>query len=155
MGIIDRLGDVLRSYLHGEDEPSSYGPARPGYGDPDLDAAYEELNDFLGGAAGSGRSGSTGRSENNGAGGFRSAGQGFAGKVPSVPESLKGDFAELGLPPGSSPGDCKSAYKRLLKLHHPDRHAGHKENMRKATEKSARINAAYDRIRRWQETGSL
>jgi curved DNA-binding protein CbpA len=46
--------------------------------------------------------------------------------------------------------ECKAAYKKLLKLHHPDRHAGHTGNMKKATEKSARINAAYDRIEKWR-----
>jgi curved DNA-binding protein CbpA len=70
-----------------------------------------------------------------------------------VPESLRPDFAELGVPFGASAEDCKAVYKNLLKIHHPDRHAGHAENMRKATEKSARINAAYDRINKWRETG--
>jgi curved DNA-binding protein CbpA len=45
------------------------------------------------------------------------------------------------------------AYKKLLKIHHPDRHAGHPGNMKKATEKSARINAAYQKIEHWRETG--
>jgi curved DNA-binding protein CbpA len=67
---------------------------------------------------------------------------------------LRGDFAELGLPFDASEEDCKQAYKKLLKIHHPDRHAGHEGNMKKATEKSARINAAYDRIQRWREGGS-
>jgi DnaJ-class molecular chaperone len=69
------------------------------------------------------------------------------------PESLRSDFEELGLAFGASADACKAAYKKLLKLHHPDRHAGHEGNMRKATAKSARINAAYDRIERWRETG--
>jgi len=40
-------------------------------------------------------------------------------------------------------------------VHHPDRHAGHPGNMKKATEKSARINAAHQRIERWRETGKV
>ncbi|MDR0568327.1 MAG: J domain-containing protein [Spirochaetaceae bacterium] len=66
---------------------------------------------------------------------------------------MKRDFAELGLSPGASQEECKAAYKKLLKIHHPDRHAGHSENMRKATEKSARINTAFDRIEHWRQTG--
>jgi curved DNA-binding protein CbpA len=70
-----------------------------------------------------------------------------------MPETLRSDFAELGLPFGASADECKQAYKRLLKQHHPDRHGGHPENMKKATEKAARINAAFDRIERWRKTG--
>jgi DnaJ-domain-containing protein 1 len=144
VGILDRLGDVIRSYLN------DAGPGqRPASGkrfvDPDLEAAYEELDDFLdGGKAGS-------KADKHGRPGFRGSG-GNAGRV-TPPESLRRDFAELGLSFGASADECKAAYKKLLKLHHPDRHAGHEGNMRKATATSARINAAYDRIERWRATG--
>jgi DnaJ-domain-containing protein 1 len=143
MGIFDRLGDVIRSYLN--DAGPSRRPFPGGRSvDPDLEAAYEELDDFLGSEkAGSDRerssAGKGGRGENTGWG--------------TPPESLRRDFEELGLAFGASADACKAAYKKLLKLHHPDRHAGHEGNMRKATAKSARINAAFDRIARWRETG--
>jgi DnaJ-class molecular chaperone len=73
--------------------------------------------------------------------------------APGIPEALRGDFAELGVSFGASAEECKAAYKKLLKVHHPDRHAGHEGNMKKATEKSSRINAAYQRIERWRDTG--
>ncbi|MDR2209856.1 MAG: J domain-containing protein [Spirochaetaceae bacterium] len=63
---------------------------------------------------------------------------------------MRPDFAELGLPFGAGADECKAAYRRLLKLHHPDRHAGHQGNMEKATKKMAKINAAYDRIEKWR-----
>lgn len=188
MGVFDRLGDVIKSYLNDEDE-KIFGRSSRGHqrgGDPDLDAAFDELNDFLGGdSAGSGGGDSGGArrdrwrgivdeepegkyrrqdgagggagSAKGGAGGTRGAGgaYGTAGAAGqgTPPEALRQDFAELGLSPGASAEECKAAYKRLLKIHHPDRHAGHAGNMKKATEKSARINAAYDRIVRWRETG--
>jgi DnaJ-domain-containing protein 1 len=145
MGIWDRLGDVIKSYLNdGDSGGSKHGQAEgTRYGDPDLDAAFEELNEFLG-------SGSThGTSDWDSTFARESGGAGKSGEVP--PESLRTDFAELGLPFGAPDKDCKQAYKQLLKKHHPDRHAGHEGNMKKATEKSARINAAYDRIQRWRE----
>jgi hypothetical protein len=174
MGIFDRLGDVIKSYLNDEDS-RLFGSSsrRETYGDPDLEAAFEELNDYLGsgseqkagkfsdpgagdwGSAGNRREG--GNSRNTGGsfrgkeGNFRDAGR--SARRGRIPESLRGDFEELGLPLGASSEDCKAAYKRLLKLHHPDRHAGHPGNMKKATEKSARINAAYDRIEKWRATG--
>ncbi|MDR2738983.1 MAG: J domain-containing protein [Treponema sp.] len=143
VGIFDRLGDVIRSYLN---DTGSGASDRRRYADPDLDAAYEELDGFLGGAShGSGRRDSWEKRFGQGNGPGGNAG------VP--PESLRADFEALGLPFGASAGECKAAYKKLLKLHHPDRHAGHEGNMKKATAKSARINAAYDRIEKWREAG--
>ena len=117
-----------------------------------MEAAYEELDDFLSG----GKAGFTAKSASTGRDGRpHSRGNSLGGNAGRVtpPESLRRAFDELGLAFGASADDCKAAYKRLLKLHHPDRHAGHEGNMRKATAKSARINAAYDRIEQWRETG--
>jgi DnaJ-domain-containing protein 1 len=148
MGIWDRLGDVIRSYLtEGGDGSRGGTPGRGLPRDPDLEAAYEELDEFLSGPGGASpfrKSSSRGTgAPPPGAGGGRP----FTAPIPG---EIRRDFAELGLEPGASPEDCKAAYKRLLKVHHPDRHAGHPGNLKKATEKSARINAAYDRIEKWR-----
>jgi DnaJ-domain-containing protein 1 len=153
VGIFDRLGDVIKSYLNDEDgRPRSRG------GDPDMEEAEAELESFLrgGGARAGGRGGGAetggrdwdrGRSAEKG----RRADEGRRTGGPATPpEELRPDFAELGLPFGAGSEECKAAYRRLLKLHHPDRHAGHEGNRKKATEKSARINAAYDRIEKWR-----
>ncbi|MDR2402841.1 MAG: J domain-containing protein [Spirochaetaceae bacterium] len=182
MGIFDRLGDILRSYLNDEDERifgKSSGKRR--YDDPDLDAAFDELNDFLkdgqgreenpwgaseerkfrdGGGRDTGawesrfygtHTGSTHRAGSH-ANGYTG---GTSGEKSGIPESLRPDFAELGVPFGAGAETCKGAYKRLLKVHHPDRHAGHAGNMKKATEKTSRINAAFDRIERWRTSGRV
>jgi hypothetical protein len=138
MGIIDRLGNVIRSYLNDDEwRGASGGEFRRENRraeDPDLQAAYAELDEFL--------KGSPRRDEGG-------AGRTVSRNMP--PESLRPDFAELELPFGAAEEDCRAAYKRLLKLHHPDRHAGHQGIMDKATRKMARINAAYDRIKIWRE----
>ena len=147
MGIWSRLGTVIKSYLDDQDSKlfgnngGSDSPFRSTRrpGDPDLDAAFEELNDYLN-RTGSGN-GAASREEPN-----KSADSGGA-KLP--PEELRPDFAELGVPFGAAMEECKTAYKKLLKIHHPDRHTGHEGNFKKATEKSARINAAWDRIEKW------
>jgi DnaJ-domain-containing protein 1 len=159
MGIFDRLGDVLKSYLNDEDR-RIFGPSRDSgapFSDPDVKAAYEELDELLGHSrdnrndTGGGRAWESPGSD-SGRGARREAG-GSSGRrraAAGPPEELRPDFAELGLPFGASAGECKAAYKKLLNIHHPDRHAGHSGNMKKATEKSARINAAYDRIEKWR-----
>jgi DnaJ-domain-containing protein 1 len=154
MGVFDRLGDVIRSYLNdtgpgpaagSETKVSSAGRR---YADPDLDAAYEELDDFL--------AGKRTKADEEGNASYGSTKAGNAGN-PVPPESLRRDFDELGVPFGAPADACKAAYKKLLKIHHPDRHAaegpGHEGNGQKATDKSARINTAYDRIEKWRETG--
>jgi DnaJ-domain-containing protein 1 len=145
MGIFDRLGDVLKSYLNDDDERifgrSSGGDRR--HIDPDLDEAFDELNDFLRG----GPKRPEGKPREPGG---RPPFGGREGGKTAVPEFLRGDFAELGVPFGAGAETCKGAYKKLLKIHHPDRHAGHSGNMKKATEKTARINAAFDRIEKWR-----
>jgi len=130
MGIWERLGNVIKSYLN-DDDQDLFGRDTPkGRGDPDLDAAYEELDDFL-------------RGDNN-------ESRGTAGKRRRpIPEELKADFAELGLSPDASAEECKAAYKKLLKIHHPDRHTGNPEDLKKATEKTARVNDAYNHLAHW------
>jgi DnaJ-class molecular chaperone len=151
MGLFERLGDMIRGYLN---EDAGFGGASRGGGkdDPDVEAAFEELEEFLGRRMESG-GGETawGKARRQAPG--ENPGAAFKRKTPAVPESLRKDFSELGLPFGASAEECKTAYKKLLKIHHPDRHAGHEQNIRKATEKSARINAAFDRIARWRMTG--
>ncbi|MDR2370306.1 MAG: J domain-containing protein [Treponema sp.] len=129
MGIFDRLGGVIKSYLNAEDE--RIFDRRFQSEDPDVNAAFDELNDYL----------------NRGKGPNPRAER----RAAPLPESVRADFAELGLPPGASGAECRDAYKKLLKIHHPDRHANHPGNFKKATEKTARINAAYDRIEEWRK----
>ncbi len=142
----DRLGDILKNFLD-EDQSIPHSARRNAspYADPDLRSAYEELDEFLNPRRAHVRE-ETPEEEQ-----ARSRRQTFAGKP--VPEALRADFTELGVAFGASEDACKTAYKKLLNIHHPDRHAGHRENMKKATEKASRINAAYQRIEDWRRSG--
>ncbi|MDR1840029.1 MAG: J domain-containing protein [Treponema sp.] len=149
MGVWSRLGSVISSYLNDFEEQTSARLKTSG--DPDLDAAYEELNDFLNRKEPR-TSGKTGYSQHDAKYDSRkNAGSGGA-KLP--PEELRADFECLGVPFGADTDTCKAAYKKLLKIHHPDRHAGHEGNFKKATERSAKINAAWDRIEKWRNDGN-
>ena len=140
MGIWERVGSVIKSYLNNDEETvfakSPKGHARQG--DPDLDAAYDELDDFLNGK----------ENRDRGREGQRETG-GEKQRARSAPDHLRKDFEELGISPEATPEECKEAYKNLLKKYHPDRHAQTSENLKTATEKTARINAAYDRLLEW------
>jgi len=157
MGIWSRLESVINSYFNDFGEQTS--SRLRSSGDPDVDAAYEELDDFL--------KGDDSRREKKKADNAdyytwrdaqetpgRSGGStGTRAKMP--PEELRADFELLGVPFGADEETCKAAYKKLLKIHHPDRHAGHEGNYKKATEKSAKINAAVDRIEKWRTGGNI
>ena len=139
---------MVKSYLNDESDKlfkkkgqgwnggSRSGASRSG-GDPDLDAAFEELDDFL----------NDGNGKRKGAGEAKKKPEGK--QLRKVPAELLADFAELGLSPDASAEECKATYKKLLKIHHPDRHAGKAEAMKKATGKTARVNAAWERIEKW------
>jgi hypothetical protein len=151
MGIFDRLGNLLSGYLNSEDGRIFRRDFDAPFGDPDIKAAYEELDEFLrhnyrDGAARKSRAWESPGSDSY----WETDTRDTKSRAGRPPEELRPDFAELGLPFGASAGECKTAYKKLLNIHHPDRHAGHSGNMKKATEKSARINAAYDRIEKWR-----
>ncbi|GHV84162.1 hypothetical protein AGMMS50212_15020 [Spirochaetia bacterium] len=146
---MERLGDVLKSYLK-DDKPEFAGRRQYSH-DPDMQAAYDELDQFLNGRSGGGSSG-TFRPEGNFS---KTAERSKTQEKPAVPETLRADFTELGVSFGAGAEECKIAHKKLLKIHHPDRHAGHEGNMKKATAKSARINSSYERIRLWRETGRV
>jgi DnaJ-domain-containing protein 1 len=141
VSIFDRLTGIFRSYL--DDDWQDVSKSRS-YVDPDLRQAYEELDDFLNGRRGSSTFADVG------------AGRGTARKAkPAVPEALRGDFAELGVEFGADAERCKAAYKEQVKRHHPDHHASHAGDLKKATEKSTRLIAAYGRICKWRETGEV
>ncbi|MDR2536690.1 MAG: J domain-containing protein [Treponema sp.] len=144
MGIFERIEDVIKSYLNDEDG-APFGKTRQ-YSDPDYETAYKELNEYLNDGTSTRHRASFDHEARS-----QSSRAYDSNRSANIPEDLRQDFAELGLPFGASADECKAAYKKLLKIHHPDRHAGHAENMRKATAKSARINAAYDRIENWRQ----
>jgi len=143
MGIWGRLGNVVKSYINDsiDDRGSTYKSGKTKgasfSGDPDVDAAFDEINDFL--------KGSWQKAEENGGSG---KGTSFRERT-TVPLEVQKDLAELGLSPKANLAECKASYKALLKTQHPDRHAQNSAAMKKATEKTARLNASYSRLEKW------
>ena len=57
-------------------------------------------------------------------------------------------YKVLGVPNGASEDECTKAYKRLAKKYHPDLNPNNPE----AADKMAEINAAYDQIKKENQT---
>ncbi len=142
---IDRLAELLRSLLgrergsgsrpEGPRQPRGEGAPRPGFRDPDLSEAWEELEDYMR----TGRESSGGRGRQGTTGSSRAAG--------AADEDLRQDYANLEVPFGADIEDVKRAYKALIMRYHPDKHSGDPEKLRIATEITAKINESYERIR--------
>jgi DnaJ-domain-containing protein 1 len=122
VGIFQRVERLISSYIG--DAPHS--GERGGAWERDYDAAYAELEEFLRGG---------GRAADGGAA--------AAAEKPRFPNELRADLNELGLAPGAPFEDCKAAYKRLVKIYHPD------SGKNADKERFLRVKAAYDRIEAW------
>lgn len=135
--IFDRLGNLLKSIFQ-EDE-SSYRKENES-ADPDMQAAWDELDDFM-------KSGEDSAPR-------KSSGSGVDEKPP-IPEALKQDYVLLEVPVGASIEKVTKSYKRLMRQYHPDKHASDPKLFDEATEITKKINFSYQRVRRYDKTGQL
>ncbi len=159
MDFTDRLAEFLRSLMGNKGDEGTgrtgnrsgagagYPGSDPGYRDPDLRAAWEELEDYMRG--GSGTAGQPG-----GAAGERSGpwsrGDGRRRPEPPVDESLRQDFANLEVPFGADIETVRRSYKAMILKYHPDKFAGDPEKQRVALEITKKINESFERIRNRQ-----
>jgi DnaJ-domain-containing protein 1 len=139
-GFIDRLAGLLRS-LFSEDGGAQGGRgasgAPPRHHDPDLQNAWEELDEFM-------------RTGSNDSARTRSR---RAAPPPRQPpdESLRLDYANLEVPFGADIDTVRRSYKRLMLKYHPDKHAGDPEKQKIALEITKKVNESFERIRTRQE----
>ncbi len=102
--------------------------------------AWEELEEYL--RTGESKIGSSDQHSSN----RESAERGSPGYSPR-PSSVAQDYRNLDLSPGTDFATVKKAYRRLMRVYHPDRYAGDPERQRIATEISVKLNASFNRIR--------
>ncbi len=144
--LFDRIGNLFRSLFQDEEEGHRYRTGTSA--DPDMQDAWEELDEFLksgkntGPGAESARTGQRTRAQHS-----------RPSARPTVPEELRGDYGNLECPPGASMDEVRKAYKRLIRQYHPDRFANDPKKLAYATEITQKLNQSYQRIKRWTETG--
>jgi DnaJ-domain-containing protein 1 len=167
--IFDRFERMFKSWVASDSEELfGRGSARPGArgssGDPDLDAAMDELDDFLdtGRTETEARERERARREREEAARRRSSSSsssGYssrpAGSTSGPPAALVQSYKTLGLAYGVPFPEVKAAYKHLLMQNHPDRNSATPEQLKRSTEISVQLNAAYQRIETWNATGKL
>ena len=172
--IFDRLEKLVKAWVSaGTSSPPTFDKAerRRGYGDPDLDAAMAELDDFLDTSKTeterreaderraqasrqervrqeSARAEQSRRYRYSAGRGASAGGSGMDGTAAVIEDA----YRYLGLSPYAPFAEVKTAYKKLLFKYHPDRNAATPDALKKATESSTRINAAYQIIEAWEES---
>jgi DnaJ-domain-containing protein 1 len=155
--IFDRLERLFKSWVT-PDSDEDYSGRRSSSGNPDLDAAMDELDDFLDKDRSAAEARAREREQREKEERARAEAQGRnqgrsqAGGPPAVVTEA---YRTLGLPYGAPMKDVKAAYKRLLLRYHPDRNSGNPAEMKRSTEISASINNAYQVIETWTTTGSV
>ncbi len=154
-GFIDKFAEFLRSLFsdeqhtsrgrnRGGEKSAGYGSTRSGntpyvggeetrFRDPDVQSAWEELDDYMRGTkkdAGSGPRQDQSRRP-----------------AQAVDESLRADYANLEVPFGADMAKVMASYKSLILKYHPDKHSGDPEKQKIALDITKRINQSYERIR--------
>ena len=143
-GFIDRLAEFLKT-LFRDDQPAGGGrnsqrSRGAGFRDPDLQAAWEELDDYMG----------TGTRESS----RQTSGQESTRRRAPVDESLRQDYANLEVPFGSDIDTVRRSYKALMLKYHPDKHGGNAQEQKIALEITKKINESFERIRARNEGGT-
>ena len=143
MDFLDRLTNVLRGIVTDDQSNTSRAWDRGrSSGDPDLDEAWDELDDFLN----EGREGPSAPDAASSSAGSSAGGQGTRQQQAPISPKTERAYATIGVPVDASAAEVRAAYKKLMRQHHPDRFAGDAERARQATVTAARINAAYEHI---------
>lgn len=135
--LFERFHRLLRSYLRFGAPSDEWFEQHTE--DRDYREAWDELDEFL-------RTGKTSGTSAGSNGGSRSGGQ--ARRLP--PEELRRDYELFQVEFGASFQEVRRAYRRLMRIHHPDLHAGDSAKQHEATDKSQQLNTAYQRIKAWE-----
>lgn len=164
--IFDRFERLFKSWVSGDaDEHFGHsrdsGTSRHYGGDSDFAAAMDELDDFLDRGRTETEAKERERERREAEEASRRARGGAGGGASRTaaaggpPAALIQAYRTLGLAYGTPFPAVKAAYKRLLMQNHPDRNSATPEQLKRSTEISTQINAAYQRIETWNATGKL
>ncbi len=140
--LFERFERILRSYFRNGSINEGWSSST---NDQDFRDAFDELDEFLKTGESSGSRKDDFYDRTGSSSSFRGTGE------PSPPEVLRGDYRELGVSFGAPFEDVRSAYRELMRVHHPDRHNSDPAMQERATRRAQLLNTSFHRIRAWEE----
>lgn len=141
--LFDRISNLFKSFFNDLDDDYDSGKTGSNeFYDPDMQDAWDELNDFLNDEEPSEKTRSS-----TGGSNYKSYTNTGASSGPDP--MLKKDFENLNVPFGASYEEVKKSYKNLLRKYHPDKHAQDPEKMKHATQIAQKINESFLRIKQY------
>lgn len=151
--IFDRLGNLIKSFVQSD----SGSENSRGSSDPDLNDAWDELDEYLRTGKERDQQGADSTARQNDGGNRSTQGGAYSGRsrAGEPPEELRQDYGNLELPFGAPFDAVRKAYKTMLIEYHPDKHSGSQDRQRIANEITKKINYSFQRIKRYHDTGSL
>jgi DnaJ like chaperone protein len=141
MDIFDRLANLFRSFIDDDSETTTEQQGNRKYYDPDMQDAWDELNDYMD------KDKEPGKEQSRGS---RPSGQKQSYESYSREkerETIRKDYANLEVAFGAPFEEVKKAYKKLLIIYHPDRNADNAEKLKMSTEITKKINESFKRIK--------
>ena len=148
--IFERLERLVRAWTNlGGDGSARLSSSS--YGDPDLDAAMAELDDFLDTSKTETEKRQAREEEEARSRAKRERERAYRDPSFEQRQAVEQAYRYLGFQPDAPFAEVKAAYKRLLFKHHPDRNSSSPAEAKRATETSAKINAAYQIIEAYEE----
>jgi DnaJ-domain-containing protein 1 len=151
--IFDRFERLFKSWVSGSDDGGAQSPRYSG--NSDFDAAMEELDDYLDAGRTETEARERDRARREREETARRAATFSSAHPHGPPAALVQAYRCLGLSYGVPFPEVKAAYKRLLMQNHPDRNSATPEQLKRSTEISVQLNAAYQRIETWNATGTV
>jgi len=151
--IFDRFERLFKSWVSGSADGRTQH-FRHG-GDSDFDAAMDELDDYLDAGRSETEARDRDRARREREEAARRAAASSSAHPHGPPTAIVQAYRSLGLAYGAPFPEVKAAYKRLLMQNHPDRNSATAEQIKRSTEISVQINSAYQRIKTWNDTGTL
>jgi hypothetical protein len=157
--IFDRFERLFKSWVAGSaDELFSGAQSHRSSGNSDFDAAMDELDDYLDTSRTETQARErekARRAQEEAARRASSASSAYSRASSGPPAALVQAYRSLGLAYGAPFSEVKAAYKRLLMQNHPDRNSATPDQLKRSTEISVQLNAAYHRIETWNSTGKM
>lgn len=102
----------------------------------DYTEAWDELNDFLSDSGSVNRKSTIPKDNSS--------------SYPKTPEILRPDYLNMEVPFGADFKTTKNAYKKLVIKYHPDKNSSSTESIKKATEKTKKLNISFQKIKAWE-----